>query len=69
MAKQVHFNTPSIKGWHCYLAVTLLNRYRAGVNVAVEPFAGEEDSEISAWFYLPWFEVAVGIENNPYDYW
>jgi hypothetical protein len=37
-----------------------------GVKVCIDPFSGEEESDASVCLSLPWLEINLGVENNPW---
>ncbi len=58
--KQVRLNSPRVMRWRVYLVLTVLDHFRVGANITISPV------DVSAWLNLPWFEVGIGVENNPY---
>ena len=64
--KQLYINTPRVKEWKFFVVFSFLSHLRLGVNLHITPFAGQEFSDLSAWLNLPWCEVGLGFDNNPW---
>ena len=59
-------HTPRVMGWRAYFYFGTLGHFNVGVNVFACPFSGEEDSDVSVNLNLPWSEIGLGVENNPW---
>ncbi len=68
--KAVHLNSPGIRDWHvCFTLYKNYKYFMLGVRLSINPFVGPEDSEVMLTIFLPYLDIYIGIENNPYCLW